>query len=291
MDPSVFEAGICVRDGALDIQMAKQQLDNNGAQQWVQWLGKYLPEFIRRKGLQIRSQDGFHIASQIDFSSNQLGDQGFYQILKQLFDLKIGAEKMRFDHNKLGRASAYALSGYIRNQPVPLLELHLSHNYFRRQGVDGLINLLGKDDRYPPVLKDNRPVPLWLRLENNIIEKPEELFNELKEKMKSRRRPPQGAVLICEVYREENGCGAGHCINCRPGVWCPILHLTYIKNQGQTGRNIPNEASGWASRQGEERFWCIGEPPPASVAQPRLPVAAMGPAGVPGKPPDRKSVV
>ncbi|CAE7782355.1 unnamed protein product, partial [Symbiodinium sp. CCMP2456] len=61
-----------------------------------------------------------------------------------------------------------------------------------------LVRILGQDERYPPVLKDNRPVPLWLRLENNIIEKPEELFNELREKMKGKRRPPQGAVLICE---------------------------------------------------------------------------------------------
>ncbi|OLP73984.1 hypothetical protein AK812_SmicGene46614, partial [Symbiodinium microadriaticum] len=43
----------------------------------------------------------------------------------------------------------------------------------RRSKSKGLVKVLGQDERYPPVLKDNRPVPLWLRLENNIIEKPE----------------------------------------------------------------------------------------------------------------------
>merc|ERR1719331_775789 len=85
-----FANTLASRDGSLEIHMQGKQLDDRAAERWCAWARESVPAFIDSRSIPRRSSDGFTVAREVNFSTNMLGDHGVHQVLKMLYNLKIG---------------------------------------------------------------------------------------------------------------------------------------------------------------------------------------------------------
>lgn len=79
--------------------------------------------------------------------------------------------RLRLHMNRLSDVSCDALASYLCEIPLSFLpgELHLSHNRISSAGALALVGAAAR--RYPRIPKnDGPPIPLWLRLEHNVID-------------------------------------------------------------------------------------------------------------------------
>ncbi|CAE7938763.1 unnamed protein product [Symbiodinium sp. KB8] len=186
-------------------------MDDAGALRWCQWASRAIPAFVHEKQLRKPAEDTLLAASIVDFSGNNIGDKGCHGILSLLFEhpgsedagafaiwfgsssrLRIAADKLKLHKNLLGRAAAQTLMHFLGRTEHPLNELHLSHNYITREGAVDILKGVAWNPRYPGTLRDSvgrlKYVPLWLRLESNMISDAEGLLVQAERKMQDARR-------------------------------------------------------------------------------------------------------
>lgn len=115
------------------------------------------------------------VASTINFSRNDLGNEGIAQVVNYLSRLDIGVQMLKFFKNNIGDEGAYALGQLIAHSHEPVHEVHLSHNNLTEQGACSLLESIARSRRYPYSAdrsgrRDARGLqPLWLRIEHNCI--------------------------------------------------------------------------------------------------------------------------
>lgn len=246
-----FDQCLGVQRQALVINMQDWQLDNRGAEQWSAWAKEKVPAFLRRHNLQ-RRPDGFLVAREVNFASNCLGDLGILAVLRLLYTLRIGVRVMKLYKNNLGRAAACALMDWLAVTPVALLQLHLSHNYIPRVGCVDILKAIAFNPAYPPspehIGPTRRRVPLWLRLEQNLIERAAELLGTAEAPLRrilaaSGRDAATGpGPLLCSGA----GCRSDFCSQSEPEGHCPLAQVMYIGRQRDTLREWPPpEAKAW----------------------------------------------
>lgn len=229
---------------------------------------------MHEKQLRKPAEDTLLAASIVDFSGNNIGDKGCHGILSLLFELRIAADKLKLHKNLLGRAAAQTLMHFLGRTEHPLNELHLSHNYITREGAVDILKGVAWNPRYPGTLRDSvgrlKYVPLWLRLESNMISDAEGLLVQAERKMQDARRAvAEGhhvAVAsdqaICEIRDIATGsCSATRC-EYSDGTHCAMVHLTYPRQQRLPLEKVkvPAEAKAWQDRPNEASLWTLGGP-------------------------------
>jgi hypothetical protein len=242
--------------------MQGKQLDDRAAGRWCAWACENVPAFIHKSDIQRRS-DGFLVAREVNFSTNSLGDHGVHQVLKMLYKLRIGVRILKLFKNCLGRAAASALMDWLVVTPVAVFELHLSHNFITREGAVDILKAVAYNPAYPPEKPGRGRVPLWLRLEKNVVENPDHLIECAEKQMKKIRellpppdRPGGGSTsssgpMLCYVKNTalnsgtSTGCRSDYCEQSRPDGHCPLAQVTYLAHQRDGPVRLPTESQGW----------------------------------------------
>ncbi|CAE8681151.1 unnamed protein product [Polarella glacialis] len=123
MSSSLFDGCLAIRGGELDIQFqmwilqSGKQLDNDSAERWCAWAKEKVPGFVLKSKLQ-RLSNGFLVAREVNFASNNLGDRGAHAILRTLHSLRIAVRILKLFKNNLGRAAASAMMDFMVATPV-----------------------------------------------------------------------------------------------------------------------------------------------------------------------------
>ncbi|CAK9019961.1 unnamed protein product [Durusdinium trenchii] len=249
---SEFEGCLTVSSGQLCIGMQSRNLDDAGVEKWCSWMDDCLEDFVRNKRLR-RETDGFLLCREANFSANMIGDLGGRALLRVLFTHKIAVRIVKLFKNHLGRAFASSMMDWLTITPVPAVELHLSHNYIPREGAVDILKAVGHNKVYPAKNLNGTQQPLWLRLEQNIVEKPDELLRVAEEQLRAPGASPGAAPLSLDNVPRAVAAD-------QP---CPLAQVAYLTNQRDHRRGVPPEAQRWRAQAGpKEAFrWRISISP------------------------------
>jgi hypothetical protein len=154
-------------------------------------------------------------------SKMYLTDKEFGRICVGFQRDEIFIPDLYFDHNKITSEGMDFLIGYLKTCPMPLRELHLSHNYI---GCDGALRLLEVFLNSDAEMVDGEVIypartpgcdllePVYIRLEYNSFRKA-----ALAPKIQSQ---------VCDCYQTKNqrgGCGTNYCKYANDNY--PALHI------------------------------------------------------------------
>lgn len=148
--------------------MTKCQLGDAGTRRWCTWMTKRFEVILaasdpKRKPT-IRAQ-------LLDFSSNDIGEDGIRSLCELLESQRIRCAVLRLHDNRINDGGMYELARYLTCfNPAPVLELHLSHNRISSRGILWMIASLAQHPAFP--LHDqvrHAYVPLWVRLDHNAM--------------------------------------------------------------------------------------------------------------------------
>lgn len=261
-----YESSLAVRDGALEIYMQGRSLDDAHAEKWCAWAREHVASFLRKNAIQ-RQANGFAPAREVNFSNNSLGDKGVHAVLRVLFNLRIGVRVLKLFKNNLGRAAASALMDWLVVTPIAAYELHLSHNFIPREGAVDILKAVAYNTAYPPEKPGRGKIPLWLRLEQNIVTNPDDLIATAENQMRKIRAVGGSTltdgVMLCYL-RDPNRhvCRSDFCEHSR-GDHVPLAQVTYLVNQRDSRMRVPTEAQSWHSgrdQREETSRWRIAAP-------------------------------
>ncbi|CAD7958243.1 unnamed protein product [Amoebophrya sp. A120] len=167
------------------------------------------------------------IIEELDLSSNFISDQGAQKLFHMLTELQIVVKKLLLFKNKIGDFGAYFLAYYLNQQknfPAArgcyfVEEVHLSHNLITQNGCRRILEGLDEAHQYPIVAGKGRTWPLWIRINENLIQNAVPFVREMEQLCAKRRgmrylrvhqrqefwgQPPY------ELWREEvPGCAEG----------------------------------------------------------------------------------
>lgn len=107
---------------------------------------------------------------EVDFSNNQISSKGLQTVL----DFCHRCEHLRIlklFRNNIGDKGAQGLAILCRELPG-LEEIHLSHNNFTGEGVEHIVSIASRS-------RGDNDVPLWLRMELNIVKDVDGLVHHL----------------------------------------------------------------------------------------------------------------
>jgi len=192
-----------------------------------------------------------------------IGDVGGRALLRVLFTHKIAVRIIKLYKNNLGRAFASSMMDWLTHTPVPVIELHLSHNYIPREGAVDILKAVGHNKVYPAKNSNGTQQPLWLRLEQNTVEKANELLQVAEEQLMKIRGGKRGAILSMDNVPRALPADAP----------CPLAQVAYLINQRERIR-IPPEAQQWKPHAGPSQAnrWRI------SLTPEQIELAAKAPA-------------
>lgn len=235
----------------VNIWLARQNVDDAWLREWCVWASKNLPSKMSR----------FSGIVQIDLSKNSIGDSGCLAFIHTIKQLGLHLQVLKMHHNRLGNTAAHEFAKYMSESKFPILELHLSHNMMGTTGIMELLEAVagateaGKP-RYPMAITYGRRVPLWLRIEHNLLNPRGAWIDFLaateKKLVQIRlengflppgQRPPR---MMCEAV-EGHGCNTMCCASLHAkGMnvekYGPILHVPHFQKQDQQciGMNAAN---------------------------------------------------
>jgi len=115
---------------------------------------------------------------------------------------------------------------------------------------------------YPPEKSRAGKVPLWLRLEYNIMYDSDRFLATAEGKMRRVRLQAVPCAedatipMVCWVHeRLRGGCRSDYCRHSFDGR-CPLVHVTYLTRQHSSWTSVPSEACVWdaARDQGDEAY-------------------------------------
>uniref|UniRef100_A0A7S4REQ7 Uncharacterized protein n=1 Tax=Alexandrium monilatum TaxID=311494 RepID=A0A7S4REQ7_9DINO len=277
-----FVRSVIVREGRWEVQMQGWDLGDALIARWCDWAQENLQVVLQRCGLPLISGSAM-VALEVNVASNRIGDRGLHILLKTLHELRVGVQVLKVFRNNLGRAAACVLADWISSSAVPLLELHMSHNYVPMEGAICIFEAVARNPKYPPERPDKGTVPLWLRLENNIIARSQELIPMAEARMKALRAGacPQGAqdglaqMVCCVPVRARGGCNNNFCWQAHESNrgHCPLVHATYHTHQRECW-SVPREAAAWSGQRDpvvEAASWSLGFPSAALAPPPPHP--------------------
>mmetsp|Transcript_1479 Transcript_1479/g.3769 ORF Transcript_1479/g.3769 Transcript_1479/m.3769 type:complete len:607 (-) Transcript_1479:239-2059(-) len=114
-------------------------------------------------------------ANSMNFSRNELGDDGIRTIVEYLRKREIAAVVVKLFRNGISDIGAWAMGQLLAHSREPVHEVHLSHNRITEQGACSIFEALAQCGRYP--FNSDRSgrrdaqgfMPVWLRMEYNCI--------------------------------------------------------------------------------------------------------------------------
>uniref|UniRef100_A0A7S1SC33 Uncharacterized protein n=1 Tax=Alexandrium catenella TaxID=2925 RepID=A0A7S1SC33_ALECA len=232
----------------------------------------------------------------INLSNNGLGDASAKTLVCALLEAAQPIRVLKLFSNRIGDGGALPLAKYIEESQHVLGELHLSHNAIQRDGAEALLMAAvcaqgttrgggAIAPRYPSfeTVGQCRPVPLWLRLEYNLIEDGHLFQIDMEKKLLATRRdrgylPDAGTQvpMLCEAI-EGYGCSSHGCSLLCPGGLMgnpagPVVHAAHLRKQ-RRACDLPGGGHGLSPGGGPRP---LAQPAPGDE---RLP-GALKPAAV-----------
>lgn len=209
-------------------------MDDDKFAAWCAWAKTSFRQFVLRK------------PRALDFVASDcgLGDKGCVAMVELLKALQIPVFGLKLYSNRIGDQGAASLAEFILENAVH--ELHLSHNQITFQGARKLLQSLAiavdssGDPLYPIHESNQRPKPMWLRLENNMIEVGNQSLFALAEEEIRRARENRGFLepgkpipLLCEV--PTGLCNSKNCSKLATGArgrfMGPVAQVPWIQKQ------------------------------------------------------------
>jgi len=256
-----FSWSVFMDKGMLHIHMEGQGLDDAGVERWCKWAHEHLIE--RSTGLgALREESGFLAVGDVDFSNNCVGDRGLHALVLCLLELRVTIRTIKLFKNFIGRAGGCSLADWLASAEVAPLEVHLSHNFIPREGVLDILGALAQNASFPPERPGVGTVPLWLRLERNMVADPDEVLVEGELMMRNIRTSsevrartcgmPETPMLCAVQAQTPKECGRDYCARQAKGHGCPLVHLTYFTQQRSEFSSVPPQALAWNAEQDKE---------------------------------------
>jgi len=167
-------------DGILRVDMRSLQLMDAGMVRWCRWAPALLQTLGRAGGALSEAE--------LDFSGNALEDGALRELLALLQTCNVHVRTLNLTANRLTEASLVAISDLISKSRLPISAVLMENN--RVQGSYGLMNLvrtLKSNAQYPILREDTgRYTPLMLHLAGNMIERPMQVTQLVKEAFDNR---------------------------------------------------------------------------------------------------------
>lgn len=164
-------------DGLWDLRIWMSELDpplnDEGMQVYCRWLHKGLASLREECKLWSLRQ----IRAEVNFSKNGLSDDAVGRLLQALQRSELHVTSLNLFANNLGPAGTYHICDFLRSASFPVNEVHLSHNQIDDASALELLRVFAEHPRYPLRRAVQRGgaetwVPVWLRLNNNLIVDP-----------------------------------------------------------------------------------------------------------------------
>mmetsp|Transcript_54696 Transcript_54696/g.151731 ORF Transcript_54696/g.151731 Transcript_54696/m.151731 type:complete len:460 (-) Transcript_54696:94-1473(-) len=200
------------------IDVSNKRLDDNNFAEALQ--GAVAPT----RALRDRELKEWVFFAKVNASNNKLTAVGVRHLLRFLEVLDLRLWSLRLDHNYIEDDGMALLVHLIQNSGLPMEDLHCSHNRVTAKGARLLLSALSTHGAYPRMGSDGNFVPLWLRLEHNLIEDPVGLVSEAQ----------NHGCSICHVRPQgaTRRCGMLNCCGCTfSSDTTPKVHLCYFTEQ------------------------------------------------------------
>eukprot|EP00931_Biecheleriopsis_adriatica_P067322 TRINITY_DN4147_c0_g1_i3.p1 TRINITY_DN4147_c0_g1~~TRINITY_DN4147_c0_g1_i3.p1 ORF type:complete len:644 (+),score=127.25 TRINITY_DN4147_c0_g1_i3:56-1987(+) len=257
----IFEPGA----GQLKLGMSRLAMTDEGAKSWCSWFRTYLASIDAIEPW----------VAQVDFAENRLTAKGLGYLLETFRTCEVAVIVLKLHHNRI--AEGGSLAAFLRRSSS-LQELHLSHNDLDAKASAEIIaaSAAATDSEgnhsYPRHTSSRGLAPLWVRLEQNLVD-----YEELGEIMAttyphlSRAGSPK---LFCDASSKwctPHSCAVAQQAQAAP----PVVHLKNLYQQRRRPANSMLTDSSQSS--------CSSAPAPGSRAPASAPAlgskaAASAPA-------------
>lgn len=166
-----YSSCVLVREGQIQIAMSSREppLTDDALIEFCDWLdSKCLPVLVESYQYVLRT------GATVDLSFNRVGPKGIERILDVLRNHGVPCAVLKAYRNVLDDSVIDPLVEYLHTQPgsLPLQGLHISHNRISAQGALRLVKAIVDCGHYPTRVHKR---PFWLRLEQNEIDRPEDI--------------------------------------------------------------------------------------------------------------------
>lgn len=181
---AAWASRLTFHDGILRADMSSLQLGDAGLARWCQWAPSLLKTLGSAGGAPLSNAD-------LNFSGNAIEDAGLRSLLELLRSCDVHVRSLNLNVNRLTEASLVTISDLIAESRLAVSDVHMKNN--RMQGSYGLMHLtraIKDNDKYPMFLSEKqRYTPLMLHLAGNMIERPMQVTQLVKEALDNKFPP------------------------------------------------------------------------------------------------------
>ena len=166
-----FGQAVIVREGQVQILLGSREppMTDDDLLEFCEWLDtQSLPVIVESFQYVLRT------GAMVDLSFNRVGPKGIERLLDVLRSHGVPCAVLKAYRNVLDDSVIDPLVEYFHTQPagLPMQGLHISHNRISAQGAIRLVKAVIECGQYPTRVNKR---PFWLRLEQNEIERPEDV--------------------------------------------------------------------------------------------------------------------
>lgn len=217
-----YSSCVLVREGQVQVVMSSREppLTDDALVEFCDWLdSKCLPVLVESYQYVLRT------GAMVDLSFNRVGPRGIERLLDVLRNHGVPCAVLKAYRNVLDDTVIDPLVEYLHTQPasLPLQGLHISHNRISSAGAMRLVKAIVECGHYPTRVNKR---PFWLRLEQNEIERPEDIVHTSKQ-LRYKLRPE---VRFAMCLMQQGLCSDGKCDHDNVAIQAP-----YFLAQNNTG--------------------------------------------------------
>ena len=180
-----FGQCVMVREGQVQIVLGSRDppVTDDDLVEFCEWLDtQSLPVIVENYQYVLRT------GAMVDLSFNRVGPRGIERLLDVLRSHAVPCAVLKAYRNVLDDSVIDPIVEYLHTQPasLPLQGLHISHNRITAQGAMRLVKAIIECGHYPTRVNKR---PFWLRLEQNEIERPEDVVQTSYKALRFKLRP------------------------------------------------------------------------------------------------------
>eukprot|EP00747_Dinoflagellata_sp_TGD_P072102 gnl/TRDRNA2_/TRDRNA2_157331_c0_seq2.p1 gnl/TRDRNA2_/TRDRNA2_157331_c0~~gnl/TRDRNA2_/TRDRNA2_157331_c0_seq2.p1 ORF type:complete len:666 (-),score=128.11 gnl/TRDRNA2_/TRDRNA2_157331_c0_seq2:529-2526(-) len=219
-----------IDDTTFKAEFEGDKISDDTIEDWEIWMEEQLEK--KYGGDEI--PDGV-VAYSLNFSRNDIGDEGIRSIIMFFRDRNISVLILKLFHNQIGDDGAWAIGQLMSKSPEPMQEVHLSHNRITEQGARWIFEAIARCQRYPFSRDRQGSMPIWLRMEHNTID-----WDALEPRL------DQQGVRWC-VAENRDAWKPKH----DPPMLC--MHDSFRNQKFENGRSAPSGR--WESQENKDWDW------------------------------------
>jgi len=213
---------VLVREGQVQVILSSRDppMTDEGLIKFCEWLDACsLPVLIENYPYVLRT------GAMVDLSHNRVGPKGIEMLLDVLRSHGVPCAVLKAYRNVLDDSVVDPIVEYLHTQPdtLPLQGLHISHNRISAQGAIRLVKAIIECGHYPTKVNKR---PFWLRIEQNEVERPEDVVQTSKS-LRFKLRP---TVKYSMCLMQDGLCSDPKCDHDNVAIQAP-----YFLAQNKTG--------------------------------------------------------